>query len=162
MTLTFPNSLPEEEYNAIEMALTATEKGRGFLRDYLEQNRPAEMRSLLRSISRLHGATIGATGMPGIQRDLNGMLRSLSSMRGSLASCEDDTSRMGLLLGGLEQVEASLLALVETLEEEKADLLSEGFSAYDETMDDTGARTVKLFGELSQLFGRESHSPEPS
>ena len=66
-------SLSEADYCALEDALLATEKGRRFLRAYVDRNRGLETLRLLRSISRMHRAALGVPGVNAeVCRDLMG------------------------------------------------------------------------------------------
>src|SRR5208282_5810638 len=105
MTTPSMTSIAEADYCAIEDALQSTEKGRRFLRVYIERNRSLESRRLLRSISRLHRAALGAPGLNAeISRDLSSVLRIVGTRRQAAQRCQDPSSRSAALESGLEEV----------------------------------------------------------
>jgi hypothetical protein len=116
--MTIPSTISEADYCAIEDALQSSEKGRRFLRVYTDRNRSLEFRRLLRSISRLHRATVGAPG-PNAEayRDLVTVLRSVAKHRHAASQCGDVNTRSAILAASLEEVEACLIALTEAIEE---------------------------------------------
>lgn len=106
MTTPSTTSIAEADYGAIENALQSTEKGRRFLRTYIERNRSLESRRLLRSISRLHRAALGEPGLNAeISRDLSSVLRTVSRHRKAAAKCSDLFARSAALENSLEEVE---------------------------------------------------------
>lgn len=157
MTAPFLTSIQEADYCAIEDALSSTEKGRRFLRAYIERNRSMESRRLLRSISRLHRAALGAPGLNAeVARDLISVLRSVAQHRKAATDCASHASRAALLENSLGEVEACLIALIESIEERSFESLG-GAAPYIEDADDlaSAGRSAKLFGELSSYFSTE-------
>ncbi len=159
MTPPSPALLSEADYYSIESALRATEKGRRFLRAHLERNRSTEINKLLRSISRLHRATIGEPGLAAeMRRELNAVLDGLTRLRAKLPLCANEASRTLLLHQGLEEIEAALLALSEAVEE-RDEALTPGernFSEFDRLRPMRGSeQTEKLYGELSHFFSSD-------
>lgn len=156
MTIPSMALISEPDYCAIEDALQSTEKGRRFLRAYVDRNRSLESRRLLRSISRLHRAALGAPGVNAeVCRDLVSVLRSVAAHRQRALECADPAVRSGMLSSGLEEVEASLMALIEAIEERAFEQLSDRLAGSPlETGDDiySPARSARLFGELSSYF----------
>jgi hypothetical protein len=152
-------SIAEKDYCAIEDTLQSTEKGRRFLRKYVELNRSLESRRLLRSISRLHRAALGAPGLNAeISRDLSSVLRSVSRRRQSAFQHNDPASRAAVLAHGLEEVEACLISLIESIEDRAFEAL--GNAPAGSPFDDMeelfpGSHSAKLFGELSSYFTGE-------
>src|SRR5208282_5181732 len=125
MTTPSMTSIAEADYCAIEDALQSTEKGRRFLRAYTERNRSLESRRLLRSISRLHRAALGAPGLNAeVCRDLVSVLKSVARHRQKALECDDPASRSGMLASTLQEVEACLITLIESIEERAFDTLS--------------------------------------
>ena len=107
-------SLSEADYCALEDALLATEKGRRFLRAYVDRNRGLETLRLLRSISRMHRAALGVPGVNAeVCRDLMGMLKLVSRRREEASECSDATARSQSLVAGLEEIEACVITLIE-------------------------------------------------
>ena len=121
--------LSESDYCALEDALLTTEKGRRFLRTYVDRNRGLETLRLLRSISRMHRA---ALGMPGVNaevcRDLTGVLKIVSKRREEASECSDAAARSQCLLAGLEEIEACTITLIELIEERMAGQLQDEMS----------------------------------
>jgi hypothetical protein len=150
-------SLSEADYCALEDALLATEKGRRFLRAYVDRNRGLETLRLLRSISRMHRAALGVPGVNAeVCRDLMGMLKLVSRRREEASECSDATARSQSLVAGLEEIEACVITLIESIEERMTGQLQEDFSASRLSGDGyTPERTAKLFGELSSYFSVE-------
>jgi hypothetical protein len=150
-------SLSEADYCALEDALLATEKGRRFLRAYVDRNRGLETLRLLRSISRMHRAALGVPGVNAeVCRDLMGMLKLVSRRREHASECSDATARSQSLVAGLEEIEACVITLIESIEERMTGQLQEEVSASRLSGDGyTSERTAKLFGELSSYFSVE-------
>jgi hypothetical protein len=153
------SSIAEQDYCAIEDALQSTEKGRRFLRLFVERNRSLESRRLLRSISRLHRATLGAPGLNAeIARDLSAVLRSVTRRRQAAFLHDDATARTAALEQSLEEVESCLISLIESIEDRAFETL--GNKGEPSPFDDLeelfpGSRSSKLFGELSSYFSSE-------
>jgi hypothetical protein len=157
MTKTYPAFLSEAEFSAIENALAETEKGRLFLRAYVERNRSSETQALLRNVSRLHRATIGqaAAGID-ICRDLRGLLQVVAQLRASMRLLHNGTPGSSLLTGAIEDLEARLMALAEIIEDRRNDPASDHSGHGMSPINPTGP-SAKLFGELSYLFSSEPH-----
>ena len=151
--------LSEADYCALEDALLASEKGRRFLRTYVDRNRGLETLRLLRSISRMHRAALGVPGLNGeICRDLAGVLKIIAKRREEASECFSAEARHQALLSGLEEVEACVITLIESFEERMASHWQEEASAVrgqDESHHSTADRTAKLFGELSSYFSSD-------
>ena len=123
-------SLSEADYCALEDALLATEKGRRFLRAYVDRNRGLETLRLLRSISRMHRAALGVPGVNAeVCRDLMGILKLVSRRREQASECSDATARSQSLIAGLEEIEACVITLIESIEERMTGQLQEDVSA---------------------------------
>ncbi len=153
-------SLSDTDYCALEDALLATEKGRRFLRTYVDRNRGLETLRLLRSISRMHRAALGVPGINAeVCRDLAGVLKIVSKRREQASECPDAAARSQCLLAGLEEIEAGVITLIESIEERMAgELQDETPSAPPLVAAADGyspERTAKLFGELSSYFTAE-------
>lgn len=151
MTSVSMASISEAEYSAIEDALQSTEKGRRFLRAYFERNRSWESRNLLRSISRLHRAALGTPGPSAeVCRDLAAVLRSAGRHKNAASACSNSAARAEVLASGLEEVEACLISLIESLEERTFESFANGFSRGGDDIHTTGP--AKLFEEISPYF----------
>ncbi len=159
MTTPSMTSIAEADYCAIEDALQATEKGRRFLRTYIDRNRSLESRRLLRSISRLHRAALGAPGLNAeISRDLSSVLRSVARHRKTAARCAEPSIRAVALETSLEEVEACLISLIESIEERAFETLgSTTVASPFEDLEELfpAGHSAKLFGELSSYFSSE-------
>ena len=159
--MTEPHSayLSEGDYRNIEDELEGTEKGRRFLRAYLERNRASETQSLLRSIARLHRVAVGQPGFPAeVYRDVKDVLRNVVQLRANARACRDDAELSLLLLGGLHEIEACLMALSEAWDEHSPIYTQEElnvFSIEQRCAANAMDRTAKLFGELSSLFSSD-------
>jgi hypothetical protein len=159
MTTSSTADLAEADYLAIEAALQSSDKGKRFLRAYIDRNRSLESLRLLRSISRLHRATLGAPGLNAeISRDLTSMLKSVSRHRRLASECDSDTAMAELYASGLEEVEACLITLIESIEERAFEVIHSGRPASRPTNVSEfhlADRTEKLIGELSSFFAAE-------
>jgi hypothetical protein len=146
--MTIPSLISEADYCAIEDALHSSEKGRRFLRLYIERNRSIESRRLLRSISRLHRAALGTPGARGEpHRDLVAMLRLVEKHKRTASGFADAAMRARILETSLEEVESCLVALIESLEERTLDSLPAG-SRYNVNDGAAPASSATLFGDL--------------
>ncbi len=152
-----PASLSEADYCALEDALLATEKGRRFLRTYVDRNRGLETLRLLRSISRMHRAALGVPGVNAeVCRDLTSVLQLVSRRREQASELPDIAARSQSLTAGLEEIEACVITLIELIEERMAGpLQEEASSAWFSGDSCSPERTAKLFGELSSYFTAE-------
>jgi hypothetical protein len=157
--MTFPSKalISEADYSAIEDALHSTEKGRRFLRAYIDRNRSFESRRLLRSISRLHHATLGAPGLKAeVSHDLMSVLKSVATHRQRASDCADANARSRILSGSIQEVEATLIALIESVEERN--YLADDYSASALEPGDgdrASVHSARLYGELSSYFSNE-------
>ena len=151
-------SLSEADYCALEDALLATEKGRRFLRAYVDRNRGLETLRLLRPISRMHRAALGVPGVNAeVCRDLMGMLKLVSRRREEASEClRRHPPGPNLSWPDVEEIEACVITLIELIEERMTGQLQEDVSASRRLGDGyTPERTAKLFGELSSYFSVE-------
>jgi hypothetical protein len=141
--------ISDTEYNAIEDALQSTQKGRRFLRAYADRNRSLELRKLLRTISRLHGAMLGAPGTNAqISRDLESVAKSVARGRKVASACRNADDRAKLLAANLQDVEATLLSLIESLEERNLEAARDEMEpSYAED-----GHKHRLYAELSSYF----------
>jgi hypothetical protein len=158
--MTFPStaSISEEDYCAIEDALQSSEKGRRFLRAYADRTRSLESRRLLRSISRLHRAALGAPGLNSeICRDLSSVLKNVARHKEAAQACRDNAARLLLVTRGLEETEACLMTLIESIEERNFETLNGNAAVSHAEQGDVQAsgRRAQLFGELSAYFSSE-------
>jgi hypothetical protein len=148
--------ISEADYCAIEDALQSSEKGRRFLRAYADRNRSLESRRLLRSISRLHRAALGAPGLNAeAHRDLVSMLKSVVKQKQIASRCGDVNKRSGILTASLEEVEACLIALIESIEERAFDTLAGGIPGAELDAADEIASSrhpAGLFGDCPSYF----------
>jgi hypothetical protein len=159
MTTSPTAPISEADYCAIEDALQATEKGRRFLGAYVDRNRSLESLRLLRSISRLHRAALGFPGFgPQVSRDIAMMLKCVARSRRKAAECDSDETRLAIYSGALEEIEAFLIVLLESVEEKAFDAADNPSPSkrFSETSDlQSPDRAAKLFGELSSLFSEQ-------
>ncbi len=160
MTTFSPAPISEADYYALEDALLSTEKGRRFLRAYVDRNRGLETLRLLRSISRMHRAALGVPGVNAeVCRDLTGVLKIVTRRRDQAAVCFEDAAKHQSLQDGLEEIEACVIALIESIEERMAGpLQDEASPGQDADAPNEGyatERNAKLFGELSSYFSAE-------
>ncbi len=159
MTIPLTASISETDYCAIESALQNSEKGRRFLRAYIDRNRGLESIRLLRSISRLHRAALGTPGLNAeVCRDLASVLKSVAKHRRTALDCGEEAARCGILMGSLEEVEACLITVIESLEERVFDAFVKMEATSPERIEEahSDAFSSKLHGELSIYFSTES------
>ena len=159
MTTPSMTSISEADFCAIENTLRSTRIGRLYLRAAVERNSSVESRRLLHSISRLHRAALGEPGLNAeINRDLSSVLRSVSQHRKAASQCGDPSSRVAALESSLEEVEACLIGLIESIEERAFE--AQGGTAVSSPFEDMedlfpGGQSAQLFGELSSYFTSE-------
>jgi hypothetical protein len=158
MTIPSTAQISEADYCAIEDALQSSEKGRRFLRAYVDRHRGLETLRLLRSISRLHRAALGAPGFQAeVARDLSDTLRDVAKLRQSSSECADDAIRASFLVSGVEDIESRLIALIESLEEKSGESTDDEMSvSRAPSAGEGGDRNAKLFGELASYFSTET------
>lgn len=167
MTIPSTAQISEADYCAIEDALQSSEKGRRFLRAYVDRQRGLETLRLLRSISRLHRATLGAPGFQAeVSRDLSETLRDVSRLRQIAADCGEDALRASYLASGVEDIESRLIALIESVEDKGSDVaeLDGPVPEHRAAGEGGGGRNAKLFGELASFFStdtRQTIRPPP-
>ncbi len=160
MTTFSTASLSEADYCALEDALLATEKGRRFLRAYVDRHRGLETLRLLRSISRMHRAALGVPGVNAeVCRDLTGVLKIVSKRRDQMSGLPDAASRTQCLMAGLEEIEAWVITLIESIEARMVGPLQDDAPTH-APAEASGSgyspeRAAKLFGELSSYFSAE-------
>ena len=152
MTIPSEAIITDVDYNAIEDTLQSTQKGRRFLRAYLERNRSFKSRRLLRSISRLHRSALGAPGIPSeVSRDLASMAKDVARNRKLAAACRSVDDRMRYLSRSLEDVEASLMALIKSLDERRVEAAAEDMDKFGPN----NGQPPLLHAELSSYFSGE-------
>jgi hypothetical protein len=159
MTTFSPAPLSDADYDALEDALLSTDKGRRFLRAYIERNRGTETLRLLRSISRMHRAALGVPGVNAeVCRDLTSILKIVAHGRENAAHCADGENKAESLMSGLEEIEACVITLIESIEEKMAGPLQEAEpgAQFEPINGHSPERTAKLFGELSSYFTTET------
>ena len=90
-------------------------------------------------------------------RDLVSVLTNVAKHRQAAFACRDAVARAKLLSGGLQDVEACLLALIELCEERAAETLEGSGLAFEAAEDGDCSRdlTAMLHGELSGHFSSE-------
>ena len=109
----------------------------------------------------MHRAAIGEPGVNAeVCRDLAGVLKILASRREKASQCRDAAAKTKSLVDGLEEIEACVITLIESIEERMAGPLrdEEPTSAALEPVVNAYSpeRTAKLFGELSSYFTSET------
>ncbi len=86
-----PSYLRAAEYIAIETAMMQSERGRGFLRDYLRRNRSAETETLLEAIAKLQRSLDDETGLrrlEDVRQDLTDVQRLIARTRREITAPE--------------------------------------------------------------------------
>lgn len=128
-----PRSLPtlaESDYEAIELAVMETARGRWFLREFAARNRQADTTMLLQAINRLEGTVSGERAMEHIERvrfDLLEMAKSIAGLKIELDIHDDggaEHSRFGNATSALdaivritEQATSNILGATEQVQE---------------------------------------------
>ncbi|HZV21265.1 MAG TPA: hypothetical protein VE986_06935 [Hyphomicrobiales bacterium] len=160
MTTPSPTHLSDADYYAIEDALNASEKGRRFLSTYVHRNRGLETLRLLKSISKMYRTALGAPGVNAeLLRDLSAMRKSISASRLKAFEYESDSERCSFLQSSLQEVEAGLIALIESVEEHAFPLPQRRLEAISPrpgiAENREGESEDRLFSELSSFFSAE-------
>jgi chemotaxis regulatin CheY-phosphate phosphatase CheZ len=128
-----PRALPtlaESDYEAIELAVMETARGRWFLREYAARNRQADTTMLLQAINRLEGAVSGERAMEQIERirfDLLEMAKSIAGLKIELDMHDeggaeqsrfgDATSALDAIVRTTEQATSNILGATEQVQE---------------------------------------------
>ena len=115
--------LSETDYEAIEVAVMETARGRWFLAEYAQRNRNADTRLVLEAIQRLQRSVLGAEtaivaapDMPAIRSELNEVERAIDRTQRELAEIDSARLRDGNLGTELEDIVAvSAQAITEVL-----------------------------------------------
>lgn len=107
-----------KDYAAIEAAMMQSEKGRSFLRDYLNRNRAAETEMLLASIAKLQRALNDKTTarrLEALRFDIAHLHAYIARTRRQLARETPgmQQAKTETLTGALAQVEAELMAILD-------------------------------------------------
>jgi chemotaxis regulatin CheY-phosphate phosphatase CheZ len=123
-------NLSTADYEAIELAVMETARGRWFLKEFAARNRQADTTVLLDAIARLEGAVSGEQAMAQIERvrfDLVEMAKSITGLKAELETQEngeDERSRFGAATSALdgivrttEQATSSILGAAEQVQE---------------------------------------------
>jgi chemotaxis regulatin CheY-phosphate phosphatase CheZ len=122
--------LSAADYEAIELAVMETARGRWFLKEFSARNRQADTTVLLDAIARLEGAVSGERAMDQIERvrfDLLEMAKSIAGLKAELEMQENgeaQDSRLGAATSALdgivlttEQATSSILSAAEQVQE---------------------------------------------
>ncbi|MGL4440242.1 MAG: hypothetical protein ACRCUE_13330, partial [Bosea sp. (in: a-proteobacteria)] len=123
-------NLSTADYEAIELAVMETARGRWFLREFAARNRQSDTNVLLEAIARLEGAVSGERAMEQIERirfDLLEMAKSIAGLKAELETQgqgDEDNSRFGAATSALdgivrttEQATSSILSAAEQVQE---------------------------------------------
>jgi hypothetical protein len=92
--------LSAADYEAIELAVMETARGRWFLKEFSARNRQADTTVLLDAIARLEGAVSGERAMDQIERvrfDLLEMAKSIAGLKAELEMQEQGEAQDGLV-----------------------------------------------------------------
>lgn len=123
-------NLSAVDYDAIELAVMETARGRWFLKEFAARNRQADTTVLLDAIARLEGAVSGERAMEQVERirfDLVEMAKSIAGLKAELETqenSEDERNRFGAATSALdgivrttEQATSSILEAAEQVQE---------------------------------------------
>ncbi len=180
-----PSSLPavsEADYNAIELAVMETARGRWFLREFAARNRNADTTMLLSAISRLERTVNGEEAFEQVDRvrsDLVVMAKSISGLMHDLENSGisgnervrlgEATSALDAIVKTTENATSDILAAAESIQEiawhlrerqieeavcDKIDHLATEIYTACGFQDLTAQRTQKVVGTLSFLEER--------
>jgi len=121
-----PSSLPavsEADYNAIELAVMETARGRWFLREFAARNRHADTTMLLSAISRLERTVSGEDAFAQVDRVRSDLVEMAKSVSGLMLELEtsDVSGAEGVRLG---DATSALDAIVKTIENATSDILA--------------------------------------
>ena len=89
----------EADYDAVYRALTATERGRRFLREYDSRARGAETQRLVAALARIEAAIGGSAALPPVHPDLVEIAAAVDRLKIEIAAAESPPPR------GLDAVE---------------------------------------------------------
>ncbi|MCX7325532.1 MAG: hypothetical protein NTZ14_14110 [Hyphomicrobiales bacterium] len=121
-----PSSLPavsEADYNAIELAVMETARGRWFLREFAARNRNADTTMLLSAISRLERTVSGEEAFGQVDRVRSDLVEMATSISGLLHDLENSnvSNNERVRLG---EATSALDAIVKTTENATSDILA--------------------------------------
>jgi chemotaxis regulatin CheY-phosphate phosphatase CheZ len=124
------STLSTSDYEAIEMAVMETARGRWFLKEYASRNRTADTQVLLTAIGRLEQAVTGERAMEQVERvrfDLLEMAKSIAGLKlelthGDIVGSEqsyigDATTALDGIVRTTEQATSNILEAAEAIQE---------------------------------------------
>lgn len=114
--------ITEQEYEAIELAVMETARGRWFLSEFARRNRHADTGVLLDAIGRLETAVAGdraASGVDRIRFDLQEMAKAIARTKLEIAAIQAPESDGSRLMAASEALDA----IVRTTERATSDIL---------------------------------------
>ena len=117
--VTESNVSSEEDYKLIEDALLQNPRGRWFLEEYIQRNRPADTQTLLSAIHRIENTLSKKQAAPAAQQEIDPirmsiieMSKAIAKTREEIASIKPDDEQNNQILNATEE----LSAIVESTE----------------------------------------------
>ncbi|MEP2704817.1 MAG: protein phosphatase CheZ [Roseibium sp.] len=151
-----PESLGEVEYKTLEQTLMESDRGRRFLREFLNRNKTPETTEILGAIQRLEKVVTKQRKVPDLDKirlDIADMHEAIERTKSEIANIKDDGEQSNRFVDAsheldaiVTQTEGATQSILEAAEQiqEKAWVLREN-GAEDATCDDIDAKATEIF-----------------
>jgi hypothetical protein len=171
----------EAEYNAVYAAVTATERGRWFLKEFANRNRSADTDLIVAAIARIEAAIAGGVAPQAAQvrdqvRDLALAAAAVEPVRAAVGERDDDAAAVRAQVAPAadsvpqpqaqsdedysEAVAAIAASLTVRLEESVKELVPEGAIAQSVSQDDTAGEAARVPQAPSVLAAPQTARPQ--
>jgi hypothetical protein len=163
----------EAEYNAVYAAVTATERGRWFLKEFANRNRSADTDLIVAAIARIEAAIAGGVAPQAAQvrdqvRDLALAAAAVEPVRAAVGERDDDAAAADSVPQPQAQsdedyseaVAAIAASLTVRLEESVKELVPEGAIAQSVSQDDTAGEAARVPQAPSVLAAPQTARPQ--
>lgn len=151
-----PELIGEAEYQTLEQTLMESDRGRRFLKEFLNRNKTPETTEILSSIRRLEKVVTRQRKVPDLDKirlDIADMHEAIERTKAEIANIKDDTDQSNRFVDAsheldaiVTQTEGATQSILEAAEQiqEKAWVLREN-GADDATCDDIDAKATEIF-----------------
>ncbi|WP_420414432.1 protein phosphatase CheZ [Roseibium sp.] len=151
-----PELIGEAEYQTLEQTLMESDRGRRFLKEFLNRNKTPETTEILSSIRRLEKVVTRQRKVPDLDKirlDIADMHEAIERTKSEIANIKDDTDQSNRFVDAsheldaiVTQTEGATQSILEAAEQiqEKAWVLREN-GADDATCDDIDAKATEIF-----------------
>jgi hypothetical protein len=167
----------EAEYSAVYAAVTATERGRWFLKEFADRNRSADTDLIMAAIARIEAAIAGGAASQAAQvRDLALTAAVIEPVRAAGGERDDDAAAVSAQIAPAadsvpqpqaqsdedysEAVAAIAASLTVRLEESVKELVPEGAIAQSVSQDDAAGEAARVLQAPSALAAPATAQPQ--